>query len=78
MCGGLSVRRVIDIGYPFFFLQPFITVLEPKLHTPALTFSRCPFLFTVGSSPVSASLDDANTFINHMPHSLRNRITLFR
>ncbi|KAH9995295.1 fungal-specific transcription factor domain-containing protein [Russula vinacea] len=27
--------------------DPFITVLEPKLHTPALTFSRCPFLFTV-------------------------------
>ncbi|KAF8264089.1 fungal-specific transcription factor domain-containing protein [Lactarius quietus] len=28
-------------------INPFISVLEPKLHTPALTFSRCPFLFTV-------------------------------
>lgn len=41
-------------------------MLEPKLHTPALTFSRCPFLFTVGSSPLSASLDDAHTLINPM------------
>lgn len=27
--------------------QCFITVLDPKLHTPASTFARCPFLFTV-------------------------------
>lgn len=27
--------------------QPFISLLDPALHTPASTFARCPFLFTV-------------------------------
>ncbi|KAI9445815.1 hypothetical protein F5148DRAFT_1153666 [Russula earlei] len=27
--------------------QPFISLHEPKVHTPILTFSRCPFLFLV-------------------------------
>ncbi|KAH8976971.1 fungal-specific transcription factor domain-containing protein [Lactarius hatsudake] len=27
--------------------DPFISLLDPKLHTPVLTFSRCPLLFTV-------------------------------
>ena len=26
-------------------------VLDPVLHTPASTFARCPFLFTVGECP---------------------------
>ncbi|KAM6499620.1 hypothetical protein JOM56_005128 [Amanita muscaria] len=26
---------------------PFVSILDPVLHTPASTFSRCPFLFTV-------------------------------
>jgi hypothetical protein len=65
MSDGLSVRRVIIIGYPF-SLQPLIAVLEPKLHTPAFTLFRCPFLFTVSSSPLTASLDDAHS--NYMLH----------
>lgn len=36
--------------WSYLSLQPFISLLEPKLHTPTLTFSRCPFLFTVGLS----------------------------
>jgi hypothetical protein len=28
-------------------VNPFIGVLDPLLHTPSSTFSRCPFLFTV-------------------------------
>ncbi|KAI9447292.1 hypothetical protein F5148DRAFT_1371274 [Russula earlei] len=28
-------------------INPFVSLLEPKLHTPALAFSRCPFSFTV-------------------------------
>ena len=31
-------------------------VLDPDLHTPASTFARCPFLFTVGAFPSSTSL----------------------
>jgi hypothetical protein len=40
-----DVEKLFDIFYTR--INPFISVLEPKLHTPALTFSRCPFLFTV-------------------------------
>lgn len=29
-------------------LQPHVALLDPSLHTPADTFARCPFLFTVG------------------------------
>ncbi|KAJ6479456.1 hypothetical protein C8R47DRAFT_983369, partial [Mycena vitilis] len=28
-------------------IQPFVALLDPVLHTPASTFARCPFLFTV-------------------------------
>lgn len=30
-------------------LQPHVSLLDPSLHTPASTFARCPFLFTVGT-----------------------------
>jgi hypothetical protein len=40
-----DVEKLFNIFYTR--INPFISVLEPKLHTPALTFSRCPFLFTV-------------------------------
>ncbi|KAI9449290.1 hypothetical protein BJY52DRAFT_1227874 [Lactarius psammicola] len=40
-----DVEKLFDIFYTR--INPFISLLEPKLHTPALTFSRCPFLFTV-------------------------------
>ena len=30
-----------------------MSVLDPVLHTPATTFKRCPFLFTVGASSAS-------------------------
>ncbi|KAF7373049.1 hypothetical protein MSAN_00512400 [Mycena sanguinolenta] len=31
----------------FCAMQPFLSLLDPVLHTPASTFRRCPFLFTV-------------------------------
>lgn len=34
--------------------QPFVSLLDPVLHTPASTFARCPFLFTVGEFIVVA------------------------
>jgi hypothetical protein len=40
-----DVEKLFDIFYTR--INPFISLLEPKLHTPTLTFSRCPFLFTV-------------------------------
>ncbi|KAH9009311.1 fungal-specific transcription factor domain-containing protein [Lactarius hengduanensis] len=40
-----DVEKLFDIFYTR--INPFISLLDPKLHTPALTFSRCPFLFTV-------------------------------
>ena len=30
-------------------LQPHVSLLDPSLHTPASTYARCPFLFTVGA-----------------------------
>ncbi|KAI0263617.1 fungal-specific transcription factor domain-containing protein [Gloeopeniophorella convolvens] len=40
-----DVEKLFEIFYTR--INPFISLLEPKLHTPAQTFSRCPFLFTV-------------------------------
>ncbi|KAI0251644.1 fungal-specific transcription factor domain-containing protein [Lactifluus subvellereus] len=40
-----DVDKLFEIFYKR--INPFISLLEPELHTPALTFSRCPFLFTV-------------------------------
>jgi hypothetical protein len=59
----VGVRGITDGGDIHLFLQPFISLLEPKLHTPELTFSRCPFLFTVGPCPLSISLDISTTLI---------------
>jgi len=64
----VGVRGVIDGGVIHLFLQPFISFLEPKLHTPELTFSRCPFLFTVGPSPLSISLDISTALTSIKPH----------
>ncbi|KAL0948305.1 hypothetical protein HGRIS_010897 [Hohenbuehelia grisea] len=40
-----DVDKLFDIFYTR--VNPFISLLDPVLHTPALTFARCPFLFTV-------------------------------
>ncbi|KAH9051379.1 fungal-specific transcription factor domain-containing protein [Lactarius deliciosus] len=40
-----DVEKLFDIFYTR--INPFISLLDPKLHTPLLTFSRCPLLFTV-------------------------------
>ncbi|KAH9031018.1 fungal-specific transcription factor domain-containing protein [Lactarius pseudohatsudake] len=40
-----DVEKLFDIFYTR--INPFISLLDPKLHTPVLTFSRCPILFTV-------------------------------
>ncbi|KAH9018312.1 hypothetical protein EDB84DRAFT_1566471 [Lactarius hengduanensis] len=44
-----DVEKLFDIFYTR--INPFISLLDPKLHTPVLTFSRCPFLFTFAPSP---------------------------
>ncbi|KAF8187951.1 hypothetical protein K438DRAFT_1834414 [Mycena galopus ATCC 62051] len=41
---GLIVPEDVD---KLFEMYPFIALLDPVLHTPASTFARCPFLFTV-------------------------------
>ncbi|KAJ7915584.1 hypothetical protein B0H13DRAFT_2231820 [Mycena leptocephala] len=41
---GLVVPEDVD---KLFEMCPFIALLDPVLHTPASTFARCPFLFTV-------------------------------
>jgi len=64
----VGVRGVTDGGVIHLFLQPFISLLGPKLHTPELTFSRCPFLFTVGPSPLSISLDISTALMCIIPH----------
>ena len=64
----MGVRGLTDSGVIHLFLQPFISLLEPKLHTPELTFSRCPFLFTVGPSPLSISLDISTALTSIIPH----------
>ena len=33
--------------------QPFVSLLDRKLHTSSTIFQRCPFLFTVGECPIS-------------------------
>jgi hypothetical protein len=44
-------------------LQPLIALLDPVLHTPASTFARCPFLFTVGAfDDLPIGLKQALTF----------------
>lgn len=40
-----DVQNLFDIFYKY--VNPFISLLDPVLHTPASTFARCPFLFTV-------------------------------
>ncbi|KAJ8522831.1 hypothetical protein ONZ45_g676 [Pleurotus djamor] len=40
-----DVDKLFDIFYKK--VNPFVSLLDPVLHTPALTFARCPFLFTV-------------------------------
>jgi hypothetical protein len=40
-----DVDRLFEIFYEH--INPFISLLDPVLHTPASTFARCPFLFTV-------------------------------
>ncbi|KAJ7573951.1 fungal-specific transcription factor domain-containing protein [Mycena floridula] len=40
-----DVDRLFKIFYER--LNPFISLLDPVLYTPAFTFARCPFLFTV-------------------------------
>ncbi|KAJ7302054.1 hypothetical protein DFH08DRAFT_919001 [Mycena albidolilacea] len=39
-----DVEKLFEMCHTF---QPFIALLDPVLHTPASTFARCPFLFTV-------------------------------
>ncbi|KAI5120043.1 hypothetical protein M0805_000293 [Coniferiporia weirii] len=40
-----DVERLFEIFYER--VNPFLSLLDPELHTPASTFTRCPFLFTV-------------------------------
>ncbi|KIM44248.1 hypothetical protein M413DRAFT_443269 [Hebeloma cylindrosporum] len=40
-----DVEKLFEIFYQR--VNPFISLLDPVLHTPASTFARCPFLFTV-------------------------------
>ncbi|KAG6906482.1 hypothetical protein DXG01_013721 [Tephrocybe rancida] len=46
---GLVTPEDVDALFEIFFnrVNPFISLLDPALHTPATTFARCPFLFTV-------------------------------
>ncbi|CAK5274670.1 unnamed protein product, partial [Mycena citricolor] len=46
---GLVVPEDVDRLFEIFYtrVNPFVALLDPKLHTPASTFARCPFLFTV-------------------------------
>ncbi|KAJ7860084.1 hypothetical protein B0H14DRAFT_3624646 [Mycena olivaceomarginata] len=46
---GLVVPEDMDKLFEMYLLlnSPFIALLNPVLHTPASTFARCPFLFTV-------------------------------
>ncbi|KAJ7472029.1 hypothetical protein FB451DRAFT_313024 [Mycena latifolia] len=46
---GLVVPEDVDKLFEIFYerINPFIALLDPVLHTPASTFARCPFLFTV-------------------------------
>ncbi|EGO18461.1 hypothetical protein SERLADRAFT_481133 [Serpula lacrymans var. lacrymans S7.9] len=42
---GSDVDKLFEIFYKH--VNPFISLLDPVLHTPESTFARCPFLFTV-------------------------------
>ncbi|KAJ7485082.1 hypothetical protein B0H11DRAFT_1149994 [Mycena galericulata] len=46
---GLVVPEDVDKLFEIFYarINPFVALLDPVLHTPASTFARCPFLFTV-------------------------------
>ncbi|KAF7798317.1 hypothetical protein EIP86_009538 [Pleurotus ostreatoroseus] len=46
---GLVTPQDVDKLFEIFYarLNPHVSVLDPVLHTPATTFARCPFLFTV-------------------------------
>jgi hypothetical protein len=46
---GLVKPEDVDKLFEIFYerVNPFIALLDPVLHTPATTFGRCPFLFTV-------------------------------
>ncbi|KAF9467566.1 fungal-specific transcription factor domain-containing protein [Collybia nuda] len=46
---GLVAPEDVDKLFEIFYnrVNPFISLLDPVLHTPASTFARCPFLFTV-------------------------------
>ncbi|KAF9074255.1 hypothetical protein BDP27DRAFT_1317542 [Rhodocollybia butyracea] len=46
---GLVTPDDVDKLFEIFYerINPFISLLDPVLHTPATTFARCPFLFTV-------------------------------
>ncbi|TFK71035.1 hypothetical protein BDN72DRAFT_493272 [Pluteus cervinus] len=46
---GLVTPEDVDKLFEIFYtrVNPFISLLDPVLHTPANTFARCPFLFTV-------------------------------
>ncbi|KAJ7063571.1 hypothetical protein C8F01DRAFT_985730 [Mycena amicta] len=46
---GLVAPEDVDKLFELFYtrINPFIALLDPVLHTPASTFARCPFLYTV-------------------------------
>ncbi|KAJ3730753.1 fungal-specific transcription factor domain-containing protein [Lentinula raphanica] len=46
---GLVTPDDVDKLFEIFYerINPFISLLDPVLHTPSATFARCPFLFTV-------------------------------
>ncbi|KAF9048353.1 hypothetical protein BDZ89DRAFT_1057928 [Hymenopellis radicata] len=46
---GLVAPSDVDELFKIFYerVNPFISLLDPALHTPQTTFTRCPFLFTV-------------------------------
>jgi len=61
------------------FFQPFISLLEPKIHTPAATLLRCPTLFAVGSSFLATFFEQrTHAHALHALRSLRNCLALLR
>ncbi|KAL0066966.1 hypothetical protein AAF712_005955 [Marasmius tenuissimus] len=46
---GLVTPDDVDHLFEIFYtrVNPFVSILDPAIHTPAATFARCPFLFTV-------------------------------
>ncbi|KIY45806.1 hypothetical protein FISHEDRAFT_48653 [Fistulina hepatica ATCC 64428] len=42
-----DVEKLFEMYEQFSAIGPFVHLLDPVLHNPALTFARCPFLFTV-------------------------------